>query len=209
MFLFIESRRFESFAVGKKGIAYGRHLFDFHEIVSVKFHRAHTTQYIYWTKASKCNSASMTVRLSNNRPIKISFNESYFFIGANVNKKEWIEKLTNTYTELCRATFDMRLKRFEEQLDKFGFFVYDGARFTPEESTVICKGKKFNVGRDQIFKSYGSLDFVKHEQTFIERSKRKVIEETVPFLLPRISTLTDTDVLFYLLRTRFGLAWPN
>lgn len=209
MFLFIESRRFESFAIGRSGIVYGSHLFDFHDVASIRFQRTHTTQYVYWTKASECDNASMKVLLSNKKSIRLSFNESYFLIGANVNKKKWIERLTNTYVELCHATFDIRLKRFEDQLEKFGFFIYDGARFAPGESTIVCKGRKFIVGKDQILKSYGSLDFVEHDQTLLERTKRRVIEETMPSLLPRISTLVDTDVLFYLLRTRFGLAWPS
>lgn len=209
MFLFIELSRFESFAIGKNGIAYGSQLFDFHDISSIRFQRVHTTQYIYWATASECDRASMKIFLSNRKSIPLSFNESYFFIGAKINKKNWIDKLTNTYTELCCATFGIRLKRLEDQLEKFGFFVYDGARFTPEDSTIVCKGQRFIVGRDRFLKSYGLLEFVKQDQTLFEKCKRKVIEETVPSLLPRISTLADTDVLFYLLRTKFGLSWSN
>jgi hypothetical protein len=209
MFLFIESKKFESFAIGKNGVAYGDQMYDFHDVFSIWFQRVHTTQYMNFTKSAECERASMKVHLLDGKAIHLSFNESYYFIGANVNKKDWIERLIQTYSALCRATFDIRLSRFEQQLEKYGFFVYEGARFIPDESTVVCKGQRFQIGRDQCLMSYGTLDFVRGDQTFLEKCKRKLMKETMPSMLPRISTLSDTDVFFHLLHTRLGISWPS
>jgi hypothetical protein len=209
MFLSVESRQFESFAIGDSGIAHGDNLYDFSEIKSIQFRRIHTTQYVYWSKAGECEMVQLKIFLLNGSSINLSFNESYFFLGLNSNKKTWIERLIKTYGDLSSKTFQLRLTKFENQLDKFGFFIYDGARFVPSESLIVCKGKRFLVQEDRCLKSYGEIEFIKNENNFMNRFKRKLIEETVPSFLPKISTLDDTDVLFHLLDKHFGMKWSD
>jgi hypothetical protein len=209
MLLSIEKRRFASFAVGSGGIAYGTRLWPFDEVDSIWFQRVHTTQYIYWSKAAECDRAVMRVKLKDGSVIPLGFNESYFFIGANINKKEWIATLVRTYVELCKATFQVRMSKYEAQLEKYGFFLYDGARFTPSDRSVVCKGKRFFVGQDRFLLSPGEIDFVHVTPSLFSRVARRIVEETIPSVLPRVSTLSDTDVFFHLLRSRMSLAWDS
>jgi hypothetical protein len=209
MLLSIERRRFESFAIGKGGIAFKAELFSFDEIDALWFERVHITQYIYWSKAAECDRATLKVRLKARRTLSLGFNESYFFIGANINKKEWIEKLSESYLKLSKATFENRLSKYENQLREFGFFVYEGARFNPSDRSVTCKGKRFSVDHDSFLRSYGKIEFLAANPTLMMRVMRKITEETFPSQLATISTLSDSDVLFHLLKKYMRMVWHD
>jgi len=166
-----------------------------------------TTQYVYGSRAGTYEKVSLTIAIRNQQSIRLSFAESRLLVGHGNSKKEWIDKLLTTYSALAEKTFSTRVSPYETQLREYGFFLIGSTRFVPSERLIVCKGQRFVVGEDRFLHSYGFIEPTRAKQTIIRRIVHKVLEESVPFLLPRIDTLTNSDVVHHLLAKHFGLQW--
>jgi hypothetical protein len=204
-----EKARFESFALGESGFAFGPTLHRYADVVSLRLDRVVTTQYAYFMKTGNCEEAQMEARMLDGSSVKLGFKESRLLAGGNNSKAEWIRKLVDVYLQLAGKTFQFRAAPYEQQLKEFGFFLVGSSRFTPSEKSIVCRGQRFLVGRDEFLRSYGVIEPVPAERSTLWRAKRKFLEETFSFLIPRIETATNSDVIFWLLKEHFGLTWTS
>lgn len=209
MFLALEKARFESFALGENGFAFGADIYRYADVVSLTLHQTHTTQYVYWTKSGTYDTAVMRIRMRDGNTLQLGFKESRLLAGHNNSKRAWIDRLLSVYVELANKTFQYRIEPYEGQLRELGFFLIGKTRFVPKEKLVVCKGHRFVVGEDSFLRSYGVIEPVPAHRPFLWRIVRSIAEEVFPFLIPRIPTLDNSDVIFWLLREHFGLTWSD
>ena len=142
----------------------------------------------------------MHLTMSSGQKVVISVDEQGVFF--NSNKSSEIKKIVEFYSYLTQFTFDRRVSFYESQIKKNGYFEYDQCRFYPRRK-IVFRGRDFNLSETSFLKSYGSVEMRKKDFGFLDKIKREVSLTKIP----QFSTITDTDVIFYLLEQHFSLRW--
>ena len=142
----------------------------------------------------------MYLTMSGGQKVVISVDEQGIFF--NSNKTTEIKKVVEFYSYLSQLTFDQRVSFYESQIKKNGYFEYDECRFYPGRK-IVFRGKDFDLSSTSFLRSYGCVEMRKKDFGFLDKIKREVSLTKIP----QFSTITDTDVIFYLLEQHFSLRW--
>jgi hypothetical protein len=156
-----------------------------------------------WVKVGEPEAAAMRLTMTDGHIIDVEIDESTIIFGWNTDRKADIKKLYDIYVSLSNLTFETRLAHYEADIRQHGYFVVGECRFYPYDRIVFRK-REFPLGTSDFLlngvgavemrkKDFGWLDWLKCEFSFSKK--------------PHFPVLTDKDVLFFLLRKYFGLAW--
>jgi len=157
-----------------------------------------------FVKVGEPETTGLSLTMTDRAEIEVVFDERSIFIGWNKNRKSDIENLIDVYIYLSQMTFSSRLSYYEEQVQRQSYFKLDDCRFYPPDR-VMFRNQEFLVSTTRFLKSYGVIELRKKDFRWVDRLKREL-----PFnKLPHFITLTDTDVVFYMLEKYFGLTWKD
>lgn len=194
--------QFEEFNLTGHSFSYKGKTYDINEISHIGFYRAVTTHKTNFVETGKTERANIYLTFSNGNKADISIDEQGFFF--NKDKSKQIGSVAEFYSYLSRVTFDRRAGFYESQIEKNGYFEYDDCYFYPRKK-VVFRGRDFDVSSTSFLRGYGYVEMRKKDFGFLDKVKREVSLTKVP----QFNTITDTDVIFYLLDKHFSLRWNS
>jgi len=192
--------KFKDFNLSGNSFTWNNRTYDVNTINHIGFYRAITTHKTNFYETGKTEKATLTLTLNNGQTVSISIDEQGIF--WNKNRSQQIQSLADFYGYLMQVTFDRRLKFYEDQIERNGYWLYDECYFYPHKK-VVFRGKDFDVGADSFLRSYGNVELRKKDYGVLDKLKREVALTKIP----QFRTLTDTDVIFHMLDKHMGLRW--
>lgn len=198
----ILSEKFSDFNLSGNTFSWKGRAYDINAIIHIGFYRSITTHKTNFVETGKTEKAILTLTFSGGQTLNISIDEQGVIF--NKNKTQQIANLADFYGFLLHVTFDRRVRFYEEQIERNGYFVYDECYFYPHKK-VVFRGRDFEVSTSSFLRSYGCIEMRKKDYGVLDKIKREVSLTKVP----QFSTLTDTDVIFHLLDKYMGLRWKS
>jgi hypothetical protein len=196
------AEKFKDFSLSGNSFSWKNRTYDIDTISHIGFFRAITTHKTNFVETGKTEKAILTLTLSNGQTVNISIDEQGFL--WNKNRAQQIQTLADFYGFLMHVTFDRRLKFYEDQIGRNGFWLYDECHFYPHKK-VVFRGRDFDVDTSSFLRSYGNIELRRKDYGVLDKLKREVSLTKIP----QFSTLTDTDVIFHMLDKHMGLRWNN
>lgn len=196
------AEKFKDFNLSGNTFSWKGRTYDISAIKHIAFYRAITTHKTNFVETGKTEKAQMTLTFNSGQNLNVSIDEQGIFF--NKNKTQQIETLAEFYGFLLHVTFERRVKFYEEQIERNGYFVYDECHFYPHKK-VVFRGKDFDVNTSSFLRSYGYIEMRKKDYGVLDKIKREVSLTKIP----QFNTLTDTDVIFHLLDKHMGLRWKS
>lgn len=196
------AERFKDFNLSGNVFSWKNNTYDIATIKHIGFYRALTTHKTNFVETGKTERAHLTLTFDNGQAVKISIDEQGFLWNKSLTKQ--IQTLAEFYGYLLHVTFDKRLKYYEDQLARNGYWIYDECYFYPRKK-IVFRGKEFDMSATSLMKGYGYVELRKKDYGFLDKLKREVSITKIP----QFNTLTDTDVIFQMLEKHMGLKWGN
>lgn len=196
------AEKFKFFNLSRNAFSWKGKRYDIDTIKHIGFYRAITTHKTNFVETGKTEKAILSVTFNNGQTTKLSFDEDGLFWNKDKTRK--IQNLAEFYGYLSHITFDRRVKFYEEQIEREGFWTYDDCYFYPRKK-VVFRGKDFDVFSSSFLRSYGCIEMRKKDFGILDKIKRGVSVTKIP----QFSTVTDTDVIFHLLEKHMGLRWKS
>lgn len=196
------AKQIKNLQISEDGITYKKNNYSFHDIRHIFFARMRTTQRMNFVKVGEPETVGLSLTMTDGIDIEVSSDERSIFIGLNKNRKDEIKDIIGLYMYLSQITFSNRLLFYEEQIQRQGYFEIGECRFYPSDR-VTFRDKEFPVNTTRFLKGYGTIELRKKDYRWTDRLKRELGIGKIPLFL----TLTDTDVVFYMLEKYFGLTW--
>lgn len=194
--------KFKDFGLTETTFAWKNRTYSIDSICHITFFRSVTTHKTNFVETGKTEKAILTLALDGGQNLNMSIDEQGMFWNKDLSKQ--IQSLAEFYGFLLHVTFDRRLQFYEDQIEERGYWVYDECYFYPGQK-VVFRGKEFPVRDSSFLRSYGCIEMRKKDFGVLDKLKREVSLTKVP----QFSTLTDTDVIFHLLKEHMGLSWGN
>ena len=196
------AEKFKDFNLSGNTFTWKGQRYDIGGIKHIGFYRSVTTHKTNFVETGKTEKAILSLTLNNGQTVKLSFDEEGIF--WNKNRTQEIQNLAEFYGYLSHITFDRRVKFYEEQIARNGYWTYDECHFYPRKK-VVFRGKDFDVSSSSFLRSYGCIEMRKKDFGMLDKIKREVSVTKIP----QFSTVTDTDVIFHLLEKHMGLRWKS
>ena len=196
------AEKFKDFNLSGNSFSWKGQRYDISTIKHIGFYRSVTAHKTNFVETGKTEKAILSLTVNNGKTIKLSFDEEGIF--WNKNRTQEIQNLAEFYGYLSHLTFDRRVKFYEDQIERNGYWTYDDCWFYPHKK-VVFRGKDFNVSSSSFLRSYGSIEMRKKDFGVLDKIKREVSVTKIP----QFSTVTDTDVIFHLLEKHMGLTWKT
>lgn len=196
------AEKFKDFNLSGNTFSWKGRTYEISSIKHIAFYRAITTHKTNFVETGRTEKALLTLTFYSDLTLNISIDEQGIFF--NKNRTQQIETLVEFYGFLLHVTFERRVRFYEEQLERNGYFVYDECRFYPHKK-VVFRGKDFDVNASSFLRSYGCIEMRKKDYGVLDKIKREVSLTKIP----QFNTLTDTDVIFHLLGKHMGLRWKS
>lgn len=196
------AEKFKDFSLSGNTFSYKGKAYDVNGINHIGFYRAITTHKTNFVETGKTEKVILTLAFAGGQALNIAIDEQGVLF--NKSRSQQIQTVADFYSYLSRMTFDRRVRHYESQIERNGYFVYDECYFYPN-SRVEFRGRSFDVNSTSFLRSYGVIEMRKKDFGFLDRVKREVSITKIP----QFNTATDTDVLFHLLEKHFGLTWGS
>lgn len=196
------AEKFKDFNLAGDSFSWKGRTYDINAISHIGFYRSITTHKTNFVETGKTEKAILTLTFTGGQTLNISIDEQGFFF--NKSRAQQISSLADFYGYLSHVTFDRRVKIYENQIDRNGYFVYDDCHFYPGKK-VVFRGRDFDVASSSFLRSYGCIEMRKKDFGVLDKLKREVSLTKIP----QFNTTTDTDVIFHLLNKHMGLRWSS
>jgi len=194
--------RFKDFSLTETTFTWRYRTYVIESISHITFYRSITTHKTNFVETGKTEKAVLTLGMVSGETVNMSIDEQGVFWSKDLSKQ--IQTLADFYGFLMHVTFDRRLRSYEQQVELNGFWVYDKCNFYPGKK-IVFRGRDFDLRESRFLRSYGCIEIRKKDFGLLDKLKREVSLRKVP----QFSTLTDTDVIFHMLREHMGLSWDN
>lgn len=192
------------FAVDEDGFQYKGRRFSFPAVRSLQFcWDAPPSAAGHGPVTRPRSKATLTIRLrGRQRVIRLRF-DGHRHGSSVADARRNARRLFDVYDMLARFSFEYRIGKYIEQLDRRGCFVYDGKRFYPD-GTVIDGRKRTNLFHHEVSKRSGVIVIA------VPASRRR--GGMLGRFVPRdpniyIHVASDEDCLYGLLRSIYGIFW--
>lgn len=193
---------FKDFNLSGKFFSWKNRTYDINTISHIGFYRAITTHKTNFVETGKTEKAILMLTFSNGQTLNITIDEQGILWNKSLSQQ--IKTLADFYGFLLNVTFDRRLKFYEDQIERNGFWLYDECYFYPHKK-VVFRGRDFDVSSSSFLRSYGCIEMRKKDYGVLDKIKREVSLTKIP----QFNTTTDTDVIFHLLDKHMGLKWNS
>ncbi|MBS0243688.1 MAG: hypothetical protein JSS20_16040, partial [Proteobacteria bacterium] len=132
--------KFKDFNLLGNAFSWKNRTYEISAISHIGFYRAVTTHKTNFVTTGKTEQGRLTLTFDNSQTLDISIDEQGIF--WNKNRTEQIQTLAEFYGFLMQITFDRRLKFYQDQIERNGYWVYDGCYFYPRKK-VVFRGREF------------------------------------------------------------------
>jgi len=179
----------------------GQH-YDFQVVEHLEWHATHLTVRTNFRKTGERYDADLSIYVrSMHKPIRISAGNVW--LGGFRDTARMCTTLRGMYVQLAEKTFSYRMVSYLDEIDKHGYFTYDGIRFHAN-GEIVRKNRAINIEDINLCinpEDGFELLAVEKEIGFLKSWFRKVVP------LMRIFTNTDQDILYALLQSLYGRGW--
>ena len=196
------AEKFKEFNLLGSSFSWKGQRYDISIVKHIGFYRSVTTHKTNFVETGKTEKAILSLIFSDAKALNISYDEEGMF--WNKNQTQEIANLAEFYRYLSRLTFDRRVKFYEDQIKRNGYWTYENCYFFPHKR-VVFRGKEFDVASSTFLRRYGGIEMRKKEFGLLDKIKREVSLTKIP----QFGTVTDSDVIFYLLKKHMGLTWRS
>ncbi len=196
------TEKFKDFSLSGDSFSWKGQGYNISTIIHIGFYRSITTHKTNFVETGKTEKALLSLTFDNGQTLKLSFDEQGFF--WNKDRTQEIKNLADFYSYLLQFTFERRVKLYEDQIKRDGYWMYENCHFYPRKK-VVFRGKDFNVSSSSFLRSYGCIEMRKKDFGVLDKIKREVSITKIP----QFSTVTDTDVIFHLLDKHMDLRWNS
>lgn len=174
-------------------------LYKFADVVQTRRMRQMLTQHqIGYGKLSETHSISIVFVMRTGEQVQVT-EQPTWFSSSTVERVAELEKI---FATVSAKSFQVRRRRYVEQVERQGFFEYAGWHFHPADRKLIDVENKraYSTQTAKLSRRYGFIGVVDPRQTTMARALTREIGFT---------TFSDTDVLDGLLKDYFGVHWPS
>lgn len=171
--------------------------YKFDDVIEVRRVRAlFTTKQVGYGVVAESHSISIAFQMQSGELVQVTEQPTWF----SESKLERVEKLEEIFAIVCAKTFPRRLQRYEQQVQARGFFEYAGWRFYPTDGKLIdvANRRAYAAAQSKFARRFGFVSLTDQRQSAIQQRLSKEVG---------FSTLSDSDVIFELLRKHFGISW--
>lgn len=136
------AEKFKEFNLSGDTFTWKGQRYDIGNIKHLGFYRSITSHKTNFVETGKTEKAILSLTFNNGQTVKLSFDEEGIF--WNKNRTQEIQSLAEFYGYLSHITFDRRVKFYEDQIARNGFWTYDECYFYPRkklyfaEKTLMC-----------------------------------------------------------------------
>lgn len=193
------------FQLTPTGFTYGDKQYGDKDIVAVKSYRViHRTHHVFVGTDEHDPAISFILTLRDGTDAQVTEQSTWVYNS----KSDRVDKLQADLNEICRRTFQQRVRKYTAQVEASGFFQYGAWRFFPQQQrfTDTTTGRKFAVAETKLFLHYAFIEVQERSEGLAAKFLRRAKEETLGGRYG-IPTLEDRDVFFALLEHFFQLRW--
>jgi hypothetical protein len=190
-----------SFKLTDSGFLYRGVAFAFDDVVDVSRFRQQLETKTLFVGSDYTHGISVLFEMDSGEKVQLTEQPTWF----SNSKDENINKIENIFGIVCEKSFQNRIMRYVEQVEKRGFYEYSGWHFYPQKREIIdySNNRKYHVDDIKMLRRYGFIEIKNKQESIGEKFSQK-IKGTVG-----INTLKNTDVFFTLLKHFFRLEWKN
>lgn len=190
------------FALTTRGIKYCEKFFSFEDVIETRAVRQVLEQRTVLVNSTFHYSISIVMITKSGEMLQVT-EQPTVFSDSKLSKVEYIEDL---FKEISRKTWDTRLKKYINQVNEKGFFEYDNWRFYTNQKVIQ------DLKSDKVY-PIETTELVKQPHSILVQEKNmgigmKLMKSFVG-KPQQITTMTDPDIFFFILRHYFGLVWSK
>jgi hypothetical protein len=190
------AEKYKYFNLTGNSFTWKNQVFNINELSHIGIYRAVITHTIFSIIPIRdIEQINVGLTFSTGQIAQISVNEQGFLFKKS--RKEEIELIADFCGYLRKTTFDQRLEFYESQVEKNGYWEYNECLFYPHQK-IVYNNQSINLTDYSFFRDYGIIQWC-----------RKGIDPLSEEQLPELSTLLDTDIIFYMLDKYMDLSWDD
>jgi hypothetical protein len=193
------------FSLTQIGFTYsGKHYTDA-DVLAIKSYRViHRTHCVMISKHDHDPAISFILVLKDGTEAQVT-EQSTWTYNSNQDR---VNKLQEALDEICKRTFNQRVRKYTSQVEATGFYQYGVWRFFPQQKRFsdTASGRTFSVGETKLLRHYGFIEVQDRSEALSAKLIRRAKEEMLGGRYG-ISTLEDGDVFFALLNHYFQIRW--
>lgn len=182
---------FKTIELREDGFSFKGDFHKFDDIMHLDFYWKKTQVSYNFAKMPTYDTAILSVEKDNEKIVKIKLEGS----------EEQCNKIFYIYSLLSEKTFVKRYNLYINEMDKNGYFIYDGKYFFPNGKVLSPNKEEYNI-KDNPIREPFKLTLSKPKNKF-----KQFIESAWGGVDLYISTSKDQDVFFTLLKTLYNLRW--
>ncbi|MDD2761735.1 MAG: hypothetical protein PHH11_15765 [Methylomonas sp.] len=193
------------FMLTSSGFKYaGRHYTDA-DVLAIRSYRViHRTHYVMIATYEHDPAISFILTLKDGTEAQVTEQSTWTYSS----KQDRVNRLQADLDEICKRTFNQRVRKYTAQLESLGFYQYGVWRFFPQQQRFsdTTSGRTFTVSETKLLLHYGFVEVQERSEGLAAKLFRRAKEETVGGRYG-IPTLEDGDVFFALLDHFFHIRW--
>ena len=183
------------------GVAYA-----FADVVALRSYRLiHRTHHIPMGVSTEHDPAiGFVVYTKDGETIQVS--EKSTLLSSS--KEARIDLLAHAVDEISEKTFQQRVQKYVDQVQRGGQFQYAGWRFFPGQQKVVDpKVTPYGIAQTEFLRGFGYLQVVSRSEGGALKFLRKAKDGFTGNVSNAINTIEDTDAFYALLSHYFQLKW--
>lgn len=190
------------FALTTTGIKYCEKFFSFKDVIETRVVRQVLEQRTVLVGSTFDYSISIVMITKSGEMLQVT-EQPTMFSDSKVSSVKYIEDL---FEEISRKTWDTRMKKYINQVNEKGFFEYDNWRFYTNQKVIqdLKSDKVYPVETTDLLKQPLSISVREKNMGIGMKLMKSFVGKP-----QQISTMTDSDVFFFILRHYFGLEWSK
>jgi len=187
------------------GFTYGGKQYRDADVVAIRSYRViHRTHVVMVGTSEHDPAISFIFTLRDGTEAQVSEGSTWTY----TSKAERVNRLQADLDEMCKRTFEQRVRKYTSQVETSGFYQYGVWRFFPKEQRFsdTASGRTFALSEAKLLRHYCFIEVQERSEGLAAKLLRRTKEETLGGRYG-IPTLEDGDVFFALFAHYFGVRW--
>ncbi len=188
------------FRISDDGFFYNNLKYGFDDVVETRIIRSvFEVKTIGVGVTSSASSISIIFAMKDGGNVQLTEQPTMF----SNSRLDEIDRIQNIFIRISDKTFNSRVAKYTKQLEVNEYFTYAGWRFYPQQRKIVNieKSRSYSLESTKLLKSYGFITVVDMNESVAEKLSRKISGDI------GINTISDTDVIFALLKGLFNIEW--
>lgn len=187
------------------GFTYGGKQYRDADVVSVKSYRViHQTHHVLIGTDEHDPAISFVLTLRDGTDAQVTEQSTWGYSS----KQDRVNRLQADLNEICKRTFEQRVRKYTSQVEASGFYQYGVWRFFPQQKRFsdTSTGRIFALNETKLLLHFAFIEVQDRSEGLAAKLLRRTKEETLGGRYG-IPTLEDRDVFFALLAHFFQVSW--